>query len=157
MGTERGQAINFILLMKRLRETALFSILLIASMAMLLSCSENKKTVDATIAPRKAMEEALNAFYSNDFDTYVSLIDYGADLDSVERQVVLNVMSQYHERQAAKKGGVTKFEVLSADMPCDSLATVYFDLVFGNDSVEMCSEHLILRDGQWKIKVRGID
>ena len=157
MGTERGQAINFILLMKRLRETALFGILLIASMAMLSSCSENKKTVDATIAPRKAMEEALNAFYSNDFETYVSLIDYGADLDSVERQVVLNVMSQYHERQAAKKGGVTKFEVLSADMPSDSLATVYFDLVFGNDSVEMCSEHLILRDGQWKIKVRGID
>lgn len=143
--------------MKRLRETALFGILLIASMAMLSSCNENKKTVDATIAPRKAMEEALNAFYSNDFEKYVNLIDYGADLDSVERQVVLNVMSQYHERQAAKKGGVTKFEVLSADMPSDSLATVYFDLVFGNDSVEMCSEHLILRDGQWKIKVRGID
>lgn len=157
MGTERGQAINFILLMKRLRETALFGILLIASMVMLSSCNENKKTVDATIAPRKAMEEALNAFYSNDFEKYVNLIDYGADLDSVERQVVLNVMSQYHERQAAKKGGVTKFEVLSADMPSDSLATVYFDLVFGNDSVEMCSEHLILRNGQWKIKVRGID
>ena len=157
MGTERGQAINFILLMKRLRETALFGILLIASMVMLSSCNENNKTVDATIAPRKAMEEALNAFYSNDFEKYVNLIDYGADLDSVERQVVLNVMSQYHERQAAKKGGVTKFEVLSADMPSDSLATVYFDLVFGNDSVEMCSEHLILRDGQWKIKVRGID
>lgn len=143
--------------MRRFFVRSIAGLIFLTGICMLSACNGDKKSIDATLAPRKAMEEALNAFYSNDFDTYVNLIDYGAELDSVERGVVLNVMSQYHERQTAKKGGVSRYDILSVDMPSDSLATVYFDLFFGNDSVEMCSEHLVLRNGHWKIKVRGID
>ena len=142
--------------MKVFRNISAVKFMLFACMCLFYGCGGEKKT-DATIAPRNAMEEALNAFYSNDFSSYVNMVDYGTELDSAERDVVLNIMSQYHERQSAKKGGVSRYEILSVDMPSDSLATVYYDLFFGNDSVEMCSEKMILRNGQWKIRVRGID
>lgn len=142
--------------MKVLRNIGVVKYMLFACVCLFYGCGGEKKA-DASIAPRKAMEEALNAFYSNDFNSYVNMVDYGTELDSVEREVVLNVMSQYHERQSAKKGGVSGYEILSVDMSSDSLATVYFDLFFGNDSVEMCSEKMILRSGQWKIRVRGMD
>lgn len=142
--------------MKVFRNIGALKYVFFACICLFYGCGGEKKA-DATIAPRKAMEEALNAFYSNDFSSYVDMIDSVEKLDSAEREIVLDVMSQYHERQNAKKSGVTRYEILSVDMLSDSLATVYYDLFFGNDSVEMCSEKMILRNGKWKIRARGID
>lgn len=117
------------------------------------SCEESK--TDPAEAPKAAFRQATDILMTGDYEAYSDHLDYGSDIDSSSRSVMLNVLKQHSEWQNAEKGGLDSCSIVAADMESDTVATIYYRLVFGNGTSEVSSQKMVRTDGVWKIRVRN--
>lgn len=106
-------------------------------------------------APKAAMNAALEALQAGDFDTYMTYVDYGADLDSAELQNMKDVLRRHEEWKQAEREHVVSTRVVDVKMQGDTVCTAYYQYVFADSCRETVSQKMVYRDGRWKIRIRN--
>lgn len=134
-------------LMRRLTFIACSFLLLL-----FVSCQENEvkeKGAGEYLLP------AITALQHNDFDTYLSYTDMVDDLDSVQYNLLFTLFCQHQDKQLAERGSVTKVRIVDTKYQCDSVATVFYKLIYSNKTEEISSQKMVKDGDTWKIRIRN--
>ena len=118
----------------------------------LTACHE--KIVAPEDAPKEALRSALEALNRGDYDTYMSYVDYGVEMDSVRKSYMRNAISQHVGWRTARKASVVAIDMVDAEMEGDSVCTVFYRYTFAAGADEVAVQKMVLNDGEWKLKVR---
>lgn len=101
--------------------------------------------------------QALRSFYiDNDYNVYMECVDYGAELDSVQRKVVEAMYKQFADKVKQQHGGVVEVGVIDVEDLGDSMTSyVHYQVTYA-DSTQESSMLKVVSDGEgWKIKSRN--
>lgn len=117
------------------------------------SCHEEK---DRTIAPCEAMQRALNLKAEGDFRAYFACLDFGEELDSAQQSIFVTALLRQVQLDRELRSGMQGARVLSAQMPCDTVATVFYRQYFANGDSLDCSQKMVRQsDGVWRLRMRN--
>lgn len=115
----------------------------------------HKPITDPVDAPKAALKAALDALNMNDIDTYMSSIDFGTDMDSVQEENFRNVIRQHVEWENCAHPAVTSIDIVDAEMKCDTVCTVYFQYTYADSIQEVASQKMVRTNGVWKLRLRN--
>lgn len=119
-----------------------------------MSCHE-EKVVDPTDAPKETLLSALEALNAGDYDSYLKNVDMGEDMDTFHVFFMKQVLKQHHEWIVQEKDSISSVQIVDVKMKNDSLATVYYQYVFGDSTTEVSSQKMMRIDGAWKLRLRN--
>ena len=106
-------------------------------------------------APKAAMNAALEALQAGDYDTYLSYVDYGTELDSLELQNMKDVLRRHEEWKRAERERVVSAQVVDIRMQGDTVCTAYYQYVFADSCRETVAQKMVCRNGRWKVRIRN--
>ena len=121
--------------------------------ACLIAC--HQQVVYPEDAPRAAMDTALAALQAGDYDTYLSYVDYGEELDSIQLQNMKDVLRRHEEWKQAERERVVSAQVVDIQMQGDTVCTAYYQYVFADSCRETVAQKMVRRNGQWKVRIRN--
>lgn len=123
-------------------------------MLLLATACEEKVKVDPTLAPRMALQEALDAQARGDVAAYISYMDFGgAEPDSVRKMLLMAAIRQKCQSIQEQKQGLQSSQVSAARMRSDSVATVFYNLYFNDGDSVSCSQKMVRHGGVWKLQM----
>ena len=128
----------------------LFLLILSTALAFV-SCSDDSphKVVSDTF------EAAMDAFHNRRFDEYMESVDYGCEMDSIQKDVLVKTYSQYLDRMAQNDGALQSLNVVDVVFSSDTVCDVYYEMLFA-DSVAVQHCQKMVRTGDvWKLRVRN--
>lgn len=111
---------------------------------------------DRTAAPREAMQRALNLMAEGKYRDYFACLDFGEDLDSAQQALFVSALIRQEGLNREMRSGLQGGRVLAAQMPSDTVATVFFRQYFANGDSLDCSQKMVRgADGQWRLRMRN--
>lgn len=125
-----------------------------AALLVCLAACREEKAADPADAPREAMMAALVALDSCDYDAYCRMADFNVGTDSARLRVFMDAVRQHQDWTHQTKGRLTSYSTLRADMESDTLAYVYYELVFQDSIREVVSQKMVRTNGEWKLRMR---
>lgn len=131
----------------------LFGIIIASLLICLASCQE--KESDPKEAPSNAMLAALQNLSEHDLDGYLAHAYLAEDDDSIHINLLKQAITQQLQRQEQMKGTVSGYDVIDVRFVNDSICTVLYQYAFSDSTKEVCSQKMVLIDGDWKIKIRN--
>lgn len=127
----------------------LLSLILLAA-----SCREEMK--DRTAAPCEALQRALNLKAEGNYEGYFACLDFGETPDSAQQALFAAALLRQVELDRELRSGMQGARVLTAQMPCDTVATVFYRQYFANgDSVDCAQKMVRQPDGVWRLRMRN--
>lgn len=119
-------------------------------MACAVSCSE--ETNDA--APKLALKTALEALNDGNYDLYLQYSDYGSDEDSVQVELLKELLRQHQDWQAKNLGKLASIKVIDVKMKNDSVCTAYYQYVYEDSTRTLSSQKMVSNGGVWKLVLK---
>lgn len=127
----------------------------VALLALLASCRGQEVEVDSGQQAKQALVDAITALNSHDYEAYYHALDFGCEIDSVQQTVILRTLIQHQSWQDQRKGQVADIRAVNADMICDSVLMVYYQLTFADSTQVVSSQKMVRHGGTWKLRVRN--
>lgn len=127
-----------------------FAVLLVVCLT---ACHE--KIVVPEDAPKEALLNALEALNRGDYDTYIDCVDYGTDMDSVQKSIMRDALRQHVGWRTARKSHVASVDIVDVEMNGDTVCTVFYRYTFADGTNEVAVQKMVLNDGVWKIRARN--
>ena len=125
--------------------------LFVLSAALLVvSCSDDspQKVVTDTF------EAAMDAFHNRRFDEYMSSVDYGCEMDSIQRDILVKTYSQYLDRMHQVNDDLLKIKVVDVAFSSDTVCDVFYEMLFADSTaVERCQK-MVCIGNVWKLRAR---
>lgn len=106
-------------------------------------------------APKEALKTALDALNSDDYNTYISCVDGGEMMDSIQSKIFIQILRQHQDWLTHEKGTVASVEMIDGKMRGDTVCTVYYQYTYSDSTKEVMSQKMIRREGVWKIRLRS--
>lgn len=119
----------------------------------LASCQWGEKRPED--APKEALEKALEALVEEDYDAYLSYVDFGMELDSLQEASMRNVVRQHQEWKRAERAAVMAVEVIDVHLQSDSVCMAHYQYVFADSTKEIVSQKMVRQGSDWKIRFRN--
>lgn len=110
---------------------------------------------DITMKPKQDLKSALEAYYDNRLDTFCLCVDYGTELDSIQRQIIRATYQRDVAYTNQTFAGVRAVEPKTVIFESDTVAMVMYDIVYGDQSRESSSQKMIKVGESWKLRVRN--
>lgn len=104
--------------------------------------------------PKASLDSALKALDAEDYDTYMSYVDYGRELDSLEHKNIVDVLRRHEEWKRAEREEIVSTEIVDVKMQGDTTCTIYYQYVFADSCRETVAQKMVMRDGRWKMRIR---
>lgn len=123
--------------------------------ALLSSCWGQNVEVDSGQKAKQALVDALTAINIHDYDAYFQALDFGCEMDSVQKALMMRTFIQHQDWQDKHKGIVADIKAVSADMISDSVYMVYYQLTFSDSTCEVSSQKMVCYGDTWKLRVRN--
>ena len=109
--------------------------------------------------PRKVVEDsfelAMNALKTHQYEEYFDCVDYGCEMDSVQRDILIKTYAQHQDWQEQKKGTQEKLTVVDVAFCSDTICDVYYEVLYSDSTSETFSQRMTLVGDVWKIKARN--
>ncbi|MCH5175893.1 MAG: DUF4878 domain-containing protein [Prevotellaceae bacterium] len=122
--------------------------------AVCLMACHNKITAPED-APKEALLNALEALNSGDYDTYMSHVDYGVEMDTVRLLVMRNALQQHIGWRTERKSSVASIDIVDADMEGDSICKVFYRYTYADGTDEVAVQKMVRRGEEWMLKARN--
>ena len=116
----------------------------------LCSCSNNE--VSAHDAPKVALEQALDSLFAHRYNAYIDAVDFAGV--PFKRKLMTDILQQHVEGIEQEKGVIMDCRADSVLFQNDSVATVYYKLMYSTGVSEMHSQKMNMVNGDWKIRIR---
>jgi hypothetical protein len=129
-----------------------FYFLFMVISGLLASCVEPIKPDES---PQIVLVDALEALSLHNYEKFVDKVDFGNSGDTIQRNLFVDILKQHQERSDFVKGTVDSCIAVDVKFISDSVATVYYKLVFSNGNSELSSQKMIYVDNKWKIRIRN--
>jgi len=126
-------------------------LLLLSSLMLLAGCGENtpQEAVTSTFVA------AMDALHDHRYDEYMESVDYGCEMDSIQRAVLVRTYSQYLDRLQQSNGDLLNLNVVDVAFGSDTVCDVYYEMLFADStSVEHCQKMVRIGD-VWKLRARN--
>ncbi len=126
-------------------------VLVIAACISSISCGQSEK--DPKEAPMDTLRSALHALECNQYDLYLSHVDYGRTLDASQEDMMRIVLKQNNERLMAEHGMVHHIDMLDICYTSgDSLCEVFFQTTYSDSTKILDSQQMRKVSGEWKLR-----
>lgn len=129
-----------------------FCVLYMVISGLLVSCVE---PIEPNESPQIVLVDALESLSLHNFEKFVDNVDFGDSEDTIQRKLFIDILRQHQERVDLVKGTVDSCIAVDVKFFSDSVATVYYKLVFSNGNSELSSQKMIYVDNKWKIRIRN--
>jgi len=103
----------------------------------------------------KAFEKAMDALNNHNFDEYINSVDYGCEMDSIQKDVLVKTYSQYLDRIQQNKGSLLKLEVIDVVFGSDTVCDVYYETLYSDSTTIPGCQKMVKVGDEWKIKARN--
>lgn len=110
---------------------------------------------DKSIYPKQDLKSALEAYYSGDYDKFFMNVDFGTELDSVQKQIMMAAYRRDIAYTNESFKGVRAIEPRSVEFEGDTVSYVLYDIVYGNQQRETSSQKMVKIGDSWKLRVRN--
>jgi hypothetical protein len=104
---------------------------------------------------KATLRKALSTLHSGNVEGYMQYVDFGGEMDSVQRAMMLYVLKQHQDLRAQQKGTLIGIEAIDAEMQGDTVCTVFCQLTFADSTAELISQKMVRVGEDWKIRVRN--
>ncbi len=101
---------------------------------------------------RTAAEQFYGMLISGDCESYVNGLSGIVSCDSVAREEMLDVVSQYVKRELDAHNGIASATAVRDTIYADSLAQVFMNIVYGDSTTEHIMLPLVYTGGEWKMR-----
>ena len=128
-----------------MRRILLFVILCVCFIA----CAEDSDEVKL----QQLVVKSVTALHEGDIDTYLQVVDYGAELDSLHENLIRQMLNRY-ANHVSRLGGLELVETNTCTIENDSIARVGYVLSFKNGTRESRIAQLVHKADGWKIVER---
>lgn len=128
---------------------------IIAMLVLLSSCRGQDEGLDSEQIAMQTLVDALTAINSHDYEAYFNTLDLGTDIDSIQQEVIMRTIIQHQDWQDKRKGAVADIKSVNADIICDSVFIVYYQLTFSDSTCEVSSQKMVRHGDIWKLRVRN--
>lgn len=118
-----------------------------------IACHE--RMTEATDAPKMALKIALEALENDDYETYMSCVDYASDMDSMQMRNLCKVLRFHMSKQRAAHAPVVDIDMIDAVLKGDTVCTVYYQYTFADSVKEVASQKMVRKNGEWKLRLRN--
>ena len=106
-------------------------------------------------APKEVLRFALEALNRGDYDTYMSYVDYGVEMDSVQAVVMRDALRQHISWRKARKPLVASIDIVDAEMERDTICKVFYRYVYSDGTNEVAVQKMVRVGGQWMLRARN--
>ncbi len=118
----------------------------LAVMALFAACSSS--------SPKDAMEKYGKDLCKGNYEAYVDGIASKKALSAEEKAQFVALIKDKASAEYEKKGGLKDIKVIKEDIAAgDTTAVVYYEVHFGDGTVEDGDQPMVLSDGKWKMKM----
>ena len=118
----------------------------LAVMALFAACSSS--------SPKDAMEKNGKDLCKGNYEAYVDGIASKKALSAEEKAQFVALIKDKASAEYEKKGGLKDIKVIKEDIAAgDTTAVVYYEIHFGDGTVEDGDQPMVLSDGKWKMKM----
>lgn len=98
---------------------------------------------------------ALEALNNGDYDTYMSHVDYGVEMDTARRMVIRNALRQHIGWRTARRASVKSIDIVDAEMEGDTSCTLFYRYTYADGTDEVAMQKMVLRREEWILKARN--
>lgn len=106
-------------------------------------------------AVMESLEKAMGALSAHQYEEYFNCVDFGSEIDSMQRDVLIKTYAQYQDQQEQRKGSFCKLTVVDIAFSSDTICDVCYEMLFPDSTTEMCSQKMIKIGDAWKIRARN--
>lgn len=103
----------------------------------------------------KSFGKAMDALNNHNFDEYINSVDYGCEMDSIQKDVLVKTYSQYLDRIQQNKGSLLKLEVIDVVFGSDTVCDVYYETLYSDSTTIPGCQKMVKVCDEWKIKARN--
>ena len=118
-----------------------------------IACHDEMK--DPSDEAKKTLKTALDALSNGDVDTYLSLADFGTDMDSVQEASMRKVLRFHVDKMRKMHADVASIDIIDAAMKGDTVCTVYYQYTYSDSVKEVASQKMLMSNGAWKLRLRN--
>ena len=126
-------------------------IVLLLAVVMFAACG-NKRQELTHEGARTAAEHFYSMLINGDSESYVDGLAGIVACDSVAREEMLEVVSQYVKRELDAHNGIASATAVRDTIYADSLAQVFMNIVYGDSTAEHIMLPLVYTGGEWKMR-----
>ena len=130
----------------------LFLLLFLTAATLFVGCGGERTPQEEV---KESFMGAMDALNNRRFDEYIDCVDFGCELDSIQKDVFVKTYSQYLERVQHYKGSLQKLEVVDVAFSSDSVCDVYYETLYSDSIAEQHSQKMVRIGDTWKIKARN--
>ncbi len=129
--------------------------LIVTALTLVLSGCFNERKISPQDAPKVALQKVLDSLYAGNYDTYINAIYDDTGIGVIPKPIVRKLLRQHVEATSMDKGNVIACSVSDAVFQSDTLATVYYDIVFADSTKENNSQKMVRVGTDWKLVIRN--
>lgn len=105
-------------------------------------------------SPKHAMEKYGEDLCKGRYAAFVDGIEVNSPMSTTDKQEFVALIESKMVPDYAKRGGLKEFKVLSEEIaPGDTTALVYYEMIFGDGTVDDGTQQMIKRNGRWKMSL----
>jgi hypothetical protein len=98
------------------------------------------------------LEQALDSLFAHRYNAYIDAVDFAGV--PFKRKLMTDILQQHVEGIEQEKGVIMDCRADSVLFQNDSVATVYYKLMYSTGVSEMHSQKMNMVNGDWKIRIR---
>lgn len=124
---------------------------MILAVIVLAACG-NKRQELTHEGARTAAEHFYGMLINGDCESYVDGLAGMVSCDSLAREEMTDVVSQFVKRELDSHKGIVSATAVRDTIYADSLAQVFMDVVYGDSTAEHIMLPLVYTGGEWKMR-----
>lgn len=131
--------------------------ILYAFVLLVLCCCMNAcgDSEDQYAQPKEDLKNAMDLYYRNSLDSFYMYLDFGEELDTVQRTIIMASYRLHLAQVNNEFQGVKSIEPKLVRVESDTVVYVVYDLVYGNRQRETSSQKMIKEGDNWKLRIRN--
>ena len=102
-----------------------------------------------------AFLKAFSTLQGGDVEGYMQYVDFGGEMDSLQRSVLCRLLTQHQDLRVRQKGELLGIEAVDAQMQGDTVCTVFCQLTFADSTAELVSQKMVRVGEDWKVRLRN--
>lgn len=102
-----------------------------------------------------AFSNAMLSLQQGDYETYMTHVDFGTDMDSIQRSYVVKALNQHKGRNIKEKMKLDSVNVVKVTFNSDSVCDVFYELKYVDSTREVSMQKMVKVGDDWKIRFRN--
>lgn len=121
-------------------------------MVVFTACFDSDEPEKAVVS---AFSNAMLSLQQGDYETYMTHVDFGTDMDSIQRSYVVKALNQHKGRNIKEKMKLDSVNVVKVTFNSDSVCDVFYELKYVDSTREVSMQKMVKVGDDWKIRFRN--